>query len=128
MTLKTLGVTVLAVCLGSSVWAAAPKPTPELREKGKTSYTRNCQACHGEKGDGQGPTGAFLNPKPRNFATEPLKQGSKPEEIFRTISTGVPGSSMVSFGTLPEEERWALTYYVSDFLPKQGKGAKKGKK
>jgi mono/diheme cytochrome c family protein len=121
---KKMGTVVLALLVGSSAWAAAPKSSPELLAKGKTSYTRNCQACHGEAGDGNGPTGQFLNPKPRDFRTGPFKKGNKPEEIFNTISTGLPGSAMVPFTSLPEEERWALTYYVLSFQP-QGKGAKK---
>jgi mono/diheme cytochrome c family protein len=123
--MKKLGTTVLALLLGSSAWAAAPKTTPALVEKGKTSYARNCLACHGEAGDGNGPTGQFLNPKPRDFKSGQFKKGNKPEEIFNTIATGLPGSSMVSFAGLPEEERWALTYYVLSFQPAKGKADKK---
>jgi mono/diheme cytochrome c family protein len=135
MNLKKLGVTLLAVSLGSTAWAAAPKSTPALIEKGKTSFARNCLACHGETGDGNGPTGKFLNPKPRNFKTEPFKQGDKPDQIFNTITKGVPNSTMVAFTSLPEEERWALTYYVLELKGVKGKGKetpkdppKKGKK
>ncbi|HEX8818445.1 MAG TPA: c-type cytochrome [Archangium sp.] len=124
MNVKKMGTTLLALLVGSSAWAAAPKSTPALVEKGKTSYARNCLACHGETGDGNGPTGRFLNPKPRDFKG-PFKKGNKPEEIFNTISTGLPGSAMVPFAGLPEEERWALTYYVLSFQPAQGKGTKK---
>jgi mono/diheme cytochrome c family protein len=128
-----LGMTLLAVSLGSSAWAAAPKSTPALLEKGKTSFSRNCLACHGELGDGNGPTGKYLQPKPRNFKTDPFKQGDKLEDIFNTIGKGVPNSPMVSFATLPEEERWALAYYVLELKGPKGKGApkeapKKGKK
>ncbi len=133
MNVKKMGMTLLAVCMGSSAWAAAPKSTPVLLEKGKTSFARNCLACHGETGEGDGPTGKFLMPKPRNFKTEPFKQGEKPDQIFDTISKGVPGSTMVAFATLPEEERWALAYYVLDLKGPKGKGTpkdtpKKGKK
>jgi len=123
--MKKVGMTVLALLLGSSAWAAAPKSTPALVEKGKTSYARNCLACHGETGDGNGPTGQYLNPKPRDFKTGQFKKGNKPEEIFTTISTGLPGSTMVAFAGLPEEERWALTYYVLSFQPAKGKAAPK---
>jgi mono/diheme cytochrome c family protein len=119
----------LALVVGSTTWAAAPKSTPALIEKGKASYATNCLACHGEKGEGNGPTGQYLAPKPRNFVTEPFKKGNKPEEVFKSISDGLPGSTMVSFGKLPEEERWALTYYVLNFQPKAKPAApKKAKK
>jgi cytochrome c len=119
----------LALVVGSTAWAAAPKTTPALIEKGKTSYSTNCLACHGEKGEGNGPAGQYLLPKPRNFTAEPFKKGNKPEEVFKSISEGLQGSTMVSFARLPEEERWALAYYVLDFQSKaKPAAAKKGKK
>lgn len=36
---------------------------------GKASYTTFCASCHGDKGDGLGPVGAALDPKPRSFVT-----------------------------------------------------------
>ncbi len=132
MKMKWMGVALSTVVLGTAAWAAPPKSSPAMIEKGKTSYATNCLACHGEKGLGDGPTGQYLNPKPRNFAAEPFKNGNKPEEVFKTLTTGIPGSTMVAFAQLPEEERWALTYYVLEFQPKpakaEKKGAKKGKK
>lgn len=127
VSIKWMGAT-LALVVGSTAWAAAPKSTPALIEKGKTSYATNCLACHGEKGEGNGPAGQYLVPKPRNFVTEPFKKGNKPEEVFKSITDGLQGSTMVSFSRLPEEERWALTYYVLEMQPKAKPAAKKGKK
>jgi cytochrome c len=127
VSIKWMGAT-LALVVGSTAWAAAPKSTPALIEKGKTSYATNCLACHGEKGEGNGPAGQYLVPKPRNFVTEPFKKGNKPEEVFKSITDGLQGSTMVSFSRLPEEERWALTYYVLQMQPKAKPAAKKSKK
>ncbi len=91
-----------------------PKKTPALVEKGKASYQRNCAGCHGEKGAGDGPAAAAINPKPRNFATDAFKNGAKPAQIFATLGAGIPGTSMAPFGFLPEEERWAVAHYVAD--------------
>jgi mono/diheme cytochrome c family protein len=131
---------VVAGLLGGSVAfgappapAKAPAPTKEMLDKAKASFTKNCAACHGEKGDASGQMAAVLVPKPRNFQTEPFKKGNKPDEIFKTLSTGIPGSTMVAFSQLPEEERWALSYYVLELqkpgsvLGKGGKGKGKGK-
>jgi high-affinity iron transporter len=131
VSMKWMAVPV-SILVGLAAWADSPKPTPPkptpaLLERGKTLYASNCLGCHGAKGDGKGPAGAYLLPKPRNFTAEPFKKGNKPEEVFQTLSTGIPASTMVSFGKLPEQERWALVYYVLDFQ-KAAKGAqKKGK-
>lgn len=83
-----------------------------LLDKGKGAFSVNCAACHGEKGDGTGPAAAALNPKPRNFTTEPFKQGDTPDAVFKTLNTGVPGTPMVAFAHLSEEDRWALAHWV----------------
>lgn len=98
--------------VSSAAIAAPPKSTPQLIEQGKKIYTTNCATCHGEKGDGNGPAGAMLNPKPRNFATEKFKKGDKPQQVFDTVTKGLEGTTMAPFGYLPENDRWAVSYYV----------------
>lgn len=112
-----------AMLLAGAAHATGPEATPALIEKGKTSFTTNCVPCHGEKGDGTGVAAAALNPKPRNFNTEPFKNGNTPDAVFKTLTTGLPGTVMVAFAHLPEEERWALTHYVLETFGK--KAAKK---
>lgn len=90
---------------------AAPPASPELIAKGKAVFATTCVPCHGELGDGAGPAAAALEPKPRNFG-EPFKNGDKPENVMGTLTTGLPGTAMVTFAALAEEDRWALTYYV----------------
>lgn len=69
--------------------------------------------CHGDKGEGNGPAAATLNPKPRNYRKEKFKNGDKPEQVFDSISKGFPPPSpMVGFGFMPEADRQALTLYV----------------
>ncbi len=101
-----------------------PKKTPELAQKGKASFEMNCASCHGPAGAGDGAAAAALDPKPRNLATAPFKGGAKPAQIFDTLGKGVPGSAMIAFTHLPEEERWALAYHVAG-LRDAGKGKKK---
>jgi len=104
----------------------APKLSPELAAKGRTTFQTLCASCHGDKGDGQGPAGLYLNPKPRHFEKDPFKQGESVEQIFATLATGVPGTAMVAYAHLPEEDRWAVAWYVHQFRPsKDGKKAKK---
>ena len=92
------------------------------------AFMMNCMACHGPTGAGDGPGAAALNPKPRAYATEKFKQGEKPEEVFKTLSTGLPNTPMVSFAHLSEDERWALSYWVLELKkngPKPDAGTKK---
>jgi mono/diheme cytochrome c family protein len=91
-----------------------PAKTPELVAQGRASFLRNCAFCHGETGAGDGFGAASINPKPRNFATEKFKNGSKPSQIFDTLATGVSGTAMLPFKHLPVEERWSLAYYVAE--------------
>ena len=63
-------------------------------------------------GEGDGSVAPTLNPRPRNFATGKFKQGSSVTRIFDTLGKGVPGTAMVKFTNLSEEERWALAWYV----------------
>ena len=118
---------IFAAALAFALTAAPPKPTKELLAKGKASFTTNCMACHGEKGAGDGPGAAALNPKPRNYAVDTFKNGEKPEDVFKTLGTGLPNTAMVAFTHLPEEERWALVYWVLE-LKKTGHKADAGTK
>jgi mono/diheme cytochrome c family protein len=106
-----------------AVAGAPPKKTAELVAKGKVSYEVNCASCHGDKGFGDGVAAAALEPKPRNLVRGTFKQGSNPEQVFATLAKGVAGTTMVPFGHLSEDERWALAYYVVELH-----GAKPAKK
>lgn len=109
---------VLVTCMGTALAGAPPKTTPELIAKGKTAYTTNCMACHGDKGDGNGPAGAMLNPKPRDLRVKSdkpgahYKNGGKPEQLFKSISEGLPGTAMAPFSGIPEADRWAIIAYI----------------
>lgn len=122
--LFVLGALVAWVGAASANAPKAPKATPELLEKGKNSYNVNCSACHGEKGAGDGAAAAALNPKPRSFVVDAFKNGEKVENVFKSTSEGLAGTVMVAFAHLPEEERWALSYYVLE-LRKAGKAKPK---
>lgn len=98
--------------------AGVVSSSPELLAKGKASYATNCATCHGDAGDGMGPAGQYMNPKPRNFAKDKFKKGTKPQQVFTSISQGLPNTSMTGYGHLSEDERWGLAYYVLSFMKK----------
>lgn len=119
--------TTLVLALSTQSFAAAPAETPELLAKGKTSYTTNCLMCHGEKGDGNGPAGAVMKPKPRNFMTDAFKGAdgkqklTNPtvEQVRETIQKGVKGTTMVAYAHLSESDQYALAYYVLSLRKKK---------
>lgn len=118
-TMTLLGGIVLMAFVGiGSLSAAQPKVTAELLAQGKTAYTTNCAACHGDKGDGNGVAGQALNPKPRDLHSTDMKVGShyknggKPEQLFKSVTEGLPGTAMAPFGHLSESDRWAIVSYI----------------
>ncbi len=109
---------------------AKPEATPELVEQGRAIYFRRCSFCHGLLGDGNGPAADFLDPRPRDltlgtFKFRTTQSGELPtdEDLFRTISRGLPGTAMQTFDDarikngLSEAERWAVIYYIKTFTP-----------
>ena len=106
-----LSLLVGAALLGApAARAAAPERTPALVEKGKASFSRNCVACHGAKGEGDGPAAKALKPRPRNLVAEPTR--AAPHRASRCSPTASKGSGVIAYKHLPEEERWALAFYV----------------
>ena len=99
-----------------------PKKTPELLNQGKKLYEQNCVTCHGSKGDGKGQLGSALKPPPSDF-TKPFQQWAfgkgDLKKVFDVITKGIPNTSMVKWDQLSEQERWALVYYVAEFVAPQ---------
>ena len=80
---------------------------------GQALYQQNCVTCHGEKGDGGGPAGAYLNPKPRNFQRDDFKLGDSVAAVGNTIENGIQSSPMPAFkGRFQPDELIDLSKYV----------------
>ncbi len=87
--------------------------TPQLISQGRAIFTQTCATCHGLAGHGDGPGGKGLTPPPRNFASNAgWTNGTRMEDIFRTLTAGVKGTSMASYSYLTKKERMALVHYV----------------
>lgn len=122
MALGKLVIASALLALGAHALAKPPAQTPQLLERGKLAYegtTAGCSACHGLTGEGNGPVAFAIKPPPRNFKTDAFKSGDTVEAIFTTITLGLPGTKMIGYPQLPEEDRWALAYYVRSFRPKK---------
>ncbi len=111
----------LPVTLTPSVTSAASE---DLLALGKRVYDRQCAACHGATGRGDGEAAYLLYPKPRDLTKAQYRLVSTwervptDEDLFRVISRGMPGSAMPSWGHLPEESRWGLVHYVKSLAAK----------
>ncbi|MFZ1979427.1 MAG: cytochrome c [Bacteroidota bacterium] len=94
--------------------------SPELVQKGEDLFKQNCSSCHGDNGDGNGPTAATLASKPRNFhSLDGWKNGSKVSQIYTTLETGLQGTAMSSFNYLTPADRFAIIHFVRSLAPNQ---------
>ncbi|HUY31792.1 MAG TPA: ethylbenzene dehydrogenase-related protein [Pirellulales bacterium] len=100
----------------------AKKPAAKVRQtaeaRGVAIYQQHCAACHGEKGDGQGLAARFLFPKPRDFRAGRFRLVSTvngaptPEDLDGVLVRGMPGSAMLSWAHLKDEDRKLLVSHV----------------
>ncbi|HEX2865458.1 MAG TPA: c-type cytochrome [Ignavibacteriales bacterium] len=92
------------------------QPTQDMINKGKTLFQTNCSSCHGPNGMGDGPAGAALNPKPRNFhSNQGWVNGRRVIDMYGTLQKGVPGTGMPAFEYLPPSDRLDIISYVRTF-------------
>jgi DMSO reductase family type II enzyme heme b subunit len=101
-------------------------------EAGRQLYMVRCTHCHGEQGDGKGASTAVVSPKPRDFTSGIYKfrtrheteNGNKlaaDEDIFRSISEGLHGTSMPAWGTiLTKQQIGQLVQYIKTFASVYG--------
>ncbi|MBL8857938.1 MAG: c-type cytochrome [Planctomycetes bacterium] len=118
-----LAMAVVAVSGVAIAFAAGLQAAPPLRPAVATEsptarelYVKNCAACHGETGDGKGTT--VLERPARSFKAGGFSYGNTPDAVLRTITHGIPGSLMPSFGeALAEADRKQLAAYVIALAP-----------
>jgi DMSO reductase family type II enzyme heme b subunit len=129
-----VGVALIAVWASGPALAAdkptkpMPEATEELLEKGQAIYFKRCSFCHGLLGDGEGPAAKYLDPRPRDFTLGTFKfrttqSGELPtnEDLFRTVSRGLPSTGMQAFDNdlikngLSEDDRWRVIAYIKTF-------------
>ncbi len=100
-----------------------PGATDKLIQQGNKVYeTAKCWECHGKAGRGDGQKGWQEKFKDdwgyRAFPTDQTspweyRNGSDVRDLFVTITAGIDGTPMTSYGdTLSDEQRWALAYFV----------------
>lgn len=82
----------------------------DVRGKGEAIFKQQCAVCHGDKGEGK------IGP---NLTDKFWLHGSKPSELYKTISTGVTAKGMPAWEPQlgSERTRW-LAAYVSTLRDK----------
>lgn len=84
---------------------------PDAAAAGAKVFSDYCASCHGEKGLGDGPAAAALDPKPRNLHDFVPSVGD--DYLFWRIAEGVEGTAMVAWkGTLKEEQIWQVIAFL----------------
>ena len=91
---------------------------PTLRDSAEL-YRQQCLHCHGVEGGGDGPTGRFLEPRPRDyrkgiFKFTPLKDKAQPRrsDLYHILDEGVTGTAMPSFRRFSVGQLEGLVDYV----------------
>jgi mono/diheme cytochrome c family protein len=104
---------------------AAPLPNglSGNAERGERLYQQNCVACHGPKGDGNGPRTAQAGGKPRPFGAAPMNRPA----LYGAIAEGKTGTDMPAWRSVLARQPLAdLAEYVwrTWYAPAQGAKAK----
>jgi mono/diheme cytochrome c family protein len=107
--------------------SAVPAELAALAPAGRALYDKmSCASCHGVDGRGHGPAAAGLRDEwgaPSRAADLTyrwtFKNGSGPEDVYRTLYGGLNGTPMPAYGAmLPlERDRWALVARVLAMSP-----------
>ena len=86
--------------------------------RGREVFRANCASCHGDNGQGDGPAGLVLNPKPRNFhSAQGWTNGAKISEIYKTLQEGIVRNGMASYAYLSPADRFSLVHLIRKFHP-----------
>lgn len=98
--------------------------SPDVLNDGYEAYMHYCYACHGEKGDGQGPSAPGMRPPPRDFTAGMFKfagvaAGELPndDDLMDLVKNGLVGTPMLAWD-IPERERRAVVQYIKTFSPR----------
>ena len=89
----------------------------------KQLYAKNCIACHGVKGEGDGLLSKTLEPLPTNFLDRERYRERTLYGLFNTITQGVSGTGMPAFTQLTEHERWSLAFYIGQMAIQEKEAA-----
>jgi mono/diheme cytochrome c family protein len=132
---RFVAVPLLAAALSLVGAAETQPPKPSIEPstaagdtpaRGRAIYERHCAACHGLSGHGDGPADPLLDPHATDFTTGNYKFRSTPlpdlptdQDLVRSVSQGLPGSSMIGWeGLLSPGDIEDVVQYIKSFSPR----------
>ena len=81
--------------------------------KGKPIYNAQCVICHGKTGDGNGPVGKSLNPRPKAFAAGNL---ASDDVLFNVIKKGGKANGlskdMDAYPQFSDQQIWDIIAFI----------------
>ena len=93
-----------------------PRAVPDPA-RARALYRENCALCHGERGGGDGPRAAQLEPPPVAFTDRERMDRVAPYVFYNAITFGIDGTSMASFAeAFGDQERWDLAFFLWSFV------------
>jgi mono/diheme cytochrome c family protein len=100
------------------------RSSPDILAAAQVLYNKNCAACHGQYGGGDGPAADLAAQNPVVFADPAYMLERRSDVLYAKIRRGGMGTDMPNFGTLlTTDETWALVEYIwslsMDSPPKQ---------
>ena len=99
--------------LGNEAKLELPNKPFNLGE-GRAIYQKNCAACHGVTGLGDGPAGTTMKPHPPAIGSAEHMSGVSPALAFRVLSVGIAGTPMQGYaGALTPTQRWNVIAYLN---------------
>ncbi|HYQ80939.1 MAG TPA: c-type cytochrome, partial [Anaeromyxobacteraceae bacterium] len=91
---------------------------------GRNAYMLYCRACHGDKGDGKGPSSHGLRPPPRDFTVGTFKFAAVPggtlphdEDLVRIVKGGLHGTAMLGWD-VPDPTLHDIIQYLKTLSPR----------
>jgi DMSO reductase family type II enzyme heme b subunit len=103
------GALLLTTC--TQLQPARPLPP---RSRGADLYERHCAVCHGLDGNADNVVADLLRPRPNAFGQGLFKLVSTTngmptqDDLVQTLRRGMPGSTMMSWNWMPDEDLQAL--------------------
>lgn len=112
-------------------WFADTATRRERAVAGRTLFNTSCAPCHGERGDGKGPSAAALVDEwgqpsvPADLRQPAIRSGPAFADLYRAVVTGIAGTPMPSFAEgFTDEQRWEIIAYIATLREKTAEAEK----